>query len=71
MASPSGANTEMAIISSSGKDRIAWRANFSESTTAILFIVQRHSFKDLGIRQYLESVTKSQPSRVFKGTGVS
>ena len=59
MASSSGANGEMAIISSSGQDRIAWRANFSESTKEILFIVQRHSFKDLGICKYLEQVTKS------------
>jgi hypothetical protein len=71
MASPSGANGEMAIISSSGEDRIAWRPGFSESTKEILFIVQRLSFKGLGICKYLEAVTKSQPFGVFKGTGVS
>ena len=62
---------KVAIISDSREDRIPLGTGYSQSATAILFIVQRHSFKGLGICQYLEQVTKIQPYRVLKGTGVS
>jgi len=71
MASPSGSNGEMAIISNSWEDCISWRSSFSESSTAFLPTVQWRSFKDMGIFQYLEQVIKTQPFVVFTGTGVS